>query len=46
MATRSLAIKRIMKDYKEIQENPVEGVGICMIDKNDPYSMLLNIQIL
>jgi len=37
MAARSFSIKRIMKDYKEIQENPVDGVGICMMNKNDPY---------
>ncbi|KAL4510765.1 hypothetical protein ABPG72_004919 [Tetrahymena utriculariae] len=40
------ALKRIAKDYKEIQQNPVNGVGICQLDPNDPFQFLVNIKVM
>lgn len=40
------AISRIHKDLKEIEENPIQGLSICMPDENDPFSLHCNIKIL
>lgn len=40
------AISRIYKDLKEIEENPIQGLSICMPDENDPFSLHCNIKIL
>ncbi|KAL4435663.1 hypothetical protein ABPG74_018214 [Tetrahymena malaccensis] len=44
--SRQFALKRIAKDYKEIQQNPVNGVGICQLDPNDPFQFLVNIKVM
>ncbi|EAS03865.1 ubiquitin-conjugating enzyme (macronuclear) [Tetrahymena thermophila SB210] len=44
--SRQFALKRITKDYKEIQQNPVNGVGICQLDPNDPFQFLVNIKVM
>ncbi|EAS03864.1 ubiquitin-conjugating enzyme (macronuclear) [Tetrahymena thermophila SB210] len=43
--SKQFALKRITKDYKEIQQNPVNGVGICQLDPNDPFQFLVNIKV-
>ena len=45
MTTKSLAIKRINKDLKEITKSPVEGVGIVSL-ANDPMNYIVNIKLL
>ena len=45
MSGRSLAIRRINKDMKEINQNPIEGIGICSID-NDPMKYVVNIKLM
>ena len=41
MSGRSLAIKRINKDMKEINKYPVEGIGIASLE-NDPMKYVVN----
>ena len=45
MSGRSLAIRRITKDMKEINQNPIEGIGISSID-NDPMKYVVNIKLM
>ena len=45
MSGRSLALRRINKDMKEINQNPIEGVGICSLD-NDPMKYVVNIKLM
>ena len=45
MSGRSLALKRINKDMKEINQNPVEGIGIASLD-NDPMKYVVNIKLM
>lgn len=42
---RSLALKRISKDIKEINQNPIEGIGISSIE-NDPMKYVVNIKLM
>ena len=45
MNTRTLSIKRINNDLKEIINCPLEGIGIAPID-NDPMNYVVNIQLM
>ena len=45
MKGKSLAIHRINKDMKEINQNPVEGIGISSLD-NDPMKYVVNIKLM
>ena len=45
MSGRSLALRRINKDMKEINQNPVEGIGIASLD-NDPMKCVVNIKLM
>ena len=45
MKLKNLAIKRINKDIKEINENPIEGIGIISLD-NDISKYIANIKLL
>ena len=45
MSGRSLALKRINKDMKDINQNPVEGIGIASLD-NDPMKYVVNIKLM
>ena len=45
MSGRSLAIKRINKDMKEINKYPVEGIGIASLE-NDPMKYVVNIKLM
>ena len=45
MNTRTLSIKRINNDLKEITNCPLEGIGIAPID-NDPMNYVVNIQLM
>lgn len=45
MASRAFAIRRITKDLKEFEANPIEGVGLCLLNDKDLFQMLLNIEI-
>ena len=45
MKGKSLAIRRINKDMKEINKNPVEGIGISSLD-NDPMKYVVNIKLM
>ena len=40
------SISRIYKDLKEIENNPIEGLSICIPDENNPFSLHCNIIIL
>ena len=42
---KSITIKRISNDMREIQENPLEGIGITSID-NDPKKYVVNIKLM
>ena len=45
MKGKSLAIRRINKDMKEINQNPIEGIGISSLD-NDPMKYVVNIKLM
>ena len=45
MNTRTLSIKRINNDLKEITNCPLEGIGIAPLD-NDPMNYVVNIQLM
>ena len=45
MKGKSLALKRINKDIKEITKNPIEGIGIVSL-LNDPMKYIVNIKLL
>ena len=45
MKGKSLALKRINKDIKEITTNPIEGIGIVSL-LNDPMKYIVNIKII
>jgi ubiquitin-protein ligase len=45
MSTKTLAIKRISNDLKEINNCPLEGIGIASID-NDPMKYVVNIKLM
>lgn len=45
MDSKAFATKRISKDFKEIQLNPIEGVGICQVNLHDLFEYIVNIQI-
>ena len=45
MKGKSLSIHRINKDMKEINQNPVEGIGISSLD-NDPMKYVVNIKLM
>ena len=34
MSSKSLAIRRISKDIKEITKSPIEGIGIAQLENN------------
>ena len=42
---KSLCLKRINKDIKEITNTPLEGIGIISLD-NDPMKYIVNIRIM
>ncbi len=37
------AIKRVLYDLKELEENPIQNASICMPDVNDPFTLHCNI---
>ena len=45
MKGKSLSIRRINKDMKEINQNPIEGIGIYSLD-NDPMKYVVNIKLM
>ena len=45
MKGKSIAIRRINKDMKEINQNPVEGIGISSLD-NNPMKYVVNIKLM
>ena len=45
MSTKILAIKRISNDLKELNNCPLEGIGIASID-NDPMKYVVNIKLM
>ena len=45
MSGKSIAIKRIIRDIKEITKSPVEGIGIISL-LNDPMNYIVNIKLL
>ena len=45
MSGKSIAIKRIIRDIKEITKSPVEGIGITSL-LNDPMNYIVNIKLL
>ena len=45
MKGKSLALKRISKDIKDITMEPVEGIGIAQLE-NEPMKYIVNIKIL
>ena len=45
MSRKSIALKRIGKDIKEITKNPIEGIGIISLS-NDPMNYIVNIKLL
>ena len=45
MSGRSLALRRITKDMKEINQNPIEGIGIASLD-NNPMRYVVNIKLM
>ena len=45
MKGKSLALKRISKDIKEITTNPIEGIGIISL-LNEPMKYIVNIKLL
>ena len=45
MKGRTLAIRRINKDMKEITKSPVEGIGIASLE-NDPMKYVVNIRLM
>ena len=42
---QALAIKRINKDLKEINNNPLEGIGIVSLN-NDPMRYVINMRLM
>ena len=42
MKGKSLAIRRINKDMKEINQNPVEGIGISSLENNPMIEFIMN----
>ena len=45
MTTRSIALKRISNDLKELAKSPLEGVGIAqMVD--DPMKYVINMELM
>jgi len=40
------AINRIYKDLQEIEDNPIQGLSICIPDESNPFSLHCNILIL
>lgn len=46
VANSSICLKRIQKDYQELKNNPVKGVGIIQPDESNPYFYILNLRIL
>ena len=45
ISRKSLSIKRINKDLKEITESPIEGIGIASID-NNPKEYVVNMRLM
>ena len=45
MSGKSIAIKRINKDMKEITKSPIEGIGIVSLE-NDPMKYIVNIKLM
>ena len=45
MKGKSIAIKRINKDMKEITKSPIEGIGIVSL-QNDPMKYIVNIKLM
>ena len=45
MSTQILALKRINKDIKEIEQNPIEGIGIVSIE-DDPMRYVINMRLM
>ena len=42
---RNFSLKRIIRDLKEINEHPIEGIGIISL-KDDPMKYIVNIQLM
>ena len=42
---RNFSLKRIIRDLKEINENPIEGIGIISLNDN-PMKYIINIQLM
>ena len=42
---RNFSLKRIIRDLKEINENPIEGIGIISLN-DDPMKYIINIQLM
>ena len=45
MSGKSIAIKRINKDIKEITKSPIEGIGIVSLG-DDPFQYIVNIKLM
>ena len=45
MSNKTIAIKRINRDIKEITKNPKEGIGIASIDE-DPMKYVINMRLM
>jgi ubiquitin-protein ligase len=45
MSKKSFAIRRINKEMKEINQNPLEGIGIASLD-NDPMKYVVNMKLM
>lgn len=44
--SKASATKRIMRDLKEIQDNPTLGCTLIALNESDPFLLHANIQIL
>ena len=45
MSNRILALKRKNKDIKEIEQNPIEGIGLTSIEE-DPMRYVINMRLM
>ena len=45
MTTRSIALKRISNDLKELAKSPLEGIGIAQL-ANDPMKYVINMELM
>ena len=42
----AVLLKRIQRDYLELKNYPVKGIGIFQLNGNDPYFYIVNLKIL